>query len=155
MCGCSSTTAFSNGVCAKPITCPAGKYNPGNNICSACSVNCSACTQFTGACTKCKVTLTLKSGNCNCLPTQAYVKNACTTLFNCTGGNYNVGDNTCKPCVANCASCVAFSGTCTKCAVGYLLVNNVCVPARLLQSSLCSKNCLKCDYSTGVCLQCA
>ena len=145
-CGCNSTTAIVNGVCVKPTTCPTGQYNLGNNVCGPCASNCSACTQFTGACTACKSSFTLSSGKCVCSATKAFMNNACTALYNCTAGNYNPGNNTCAPCVANCVSCSAFTGTCTKCATGFTLGYGFCQPLnRLLQSFSCASNCLKCD----------
>ena len=84
------------------------------------------------------------------------MNNACTALYNCTAGNYNPGNNTCAPCVANCVSCSAFTGTSTKCATGFTLGYGFCQPLnRLLQSFSCASNCLKCDSTSGECLQCA
>lgn len=68
-CGCSSSVpAVVNGLCTTFLTCPAGQYNPGNNVCYACPDNCATCDAWTGTCNACKTTFsyTASVNSCTC-----------------------------------------------------------------------------------------
>lgn len=66
-CACAaSVPAVVNGACATFLACPAGQYNPGNNVCYACPTNCVTCDPWTGTCNACKSSFTFNAADNTC-----------------------------------------------------------------------------------------
>ena len=107
-CGCNKATQYLiNGKCAPIANCPAGQFNPGNNICQPCAdSNATTCAINTGKTTSCQKTFTLNSnGVCVCGD----------------GSFLNSTTNTCQLCSKNSATCQDFTGKSITCLSAFTL----------------------------------
>jgi hypothetical protein len=70
-----------------------------------------------GVCTKCQ-------GDSS----KPYLFNGITCVATCPDGTYTEhSDNTCRYCLSNCGLCT-LSTNCSRCNLGYFLINNTCLP---------------------------
>jgi len=128
---CKATFAYTAAI--DYCGCTASQYMAASGSCVNCPANCTACSDTTGACTTCASSFSLNSpatGSCGCMASiQALVSGVCVALSSCPTGKYNPGNNVCTACATDCASCQAYTGTCSACKSTFIngTTPNTCV----------------------------